>query len=131
MAYSIETPILSTFYLEDTLQLWSDGVNTTKVKRFTEDELNWAKSRASETKSAADYIRTYLPRHGFYIIDCLHHVVTTQDLQISRLEIDSTSLNDALESWIKGEPLELIETDCTSTIACNPYCTANQELNTS
>lgn len=47
MAYSIETPILSTFYLEDTLQLWSDGVNTTKVKRFTEDELNWAKSRAS------------------------------------------------------------------------------------
>lgn len=102
MAYEISTPIFSTFFLEDSTQMWSDGVNKTSAKNFDTDELEWAKKRANETIRDVETIESHVTRHGFYIIDCLHHVVTTQDEQISLLEVDKMSLNGALEQWLEG-----------------------------
>ena len=82
----------------------------------------WTKLREGQTRFALYMLRGQESKHGLFVPDCLWHVLTLYDEQVSKLEVNGITFNEALGQWLDGQVTLVIEDDCGERIACNPKC---------
>ena len=48
--------------------------------------------------------------------------MTLEDDQISKIEVNGSTFNEAYGEWLDGKITVYIEGDCGDELACNPNC---------
>ena len=119
---SIQTPTFFAFYLHDQYQAGADGILKTDIQQFTQLEQEWTKLREHQTRFALNQLSGLESRHGLFVPDCLKHVMTLEDDQISKIEVNGSTFNETYGEWLDGKITVYIEDDCGDELACNPNC---------
>ena len=96
----LDTPTFFATYLYDQVQMGDDGISKQRAEDFTEAEKAWALKRKSDTAERISKVAG--SKHGFFAINCLHHVMSDLNSQISSLEINGYTFSQAVELWLSG-----------------------------
>ena len=89
--------------------------------------MKWVKGRGQANIDSLNTLTKKGAISAVFAINCLHHVVTFDNSQISQLEIKGTTLEEAVDNFLNGKKSIHINDDCGDEIACNPACPANYE----
>ena len=120
------TPTFYATYLYDLIQMANDGITKKSVKDYTQGEREWAVHRKDATTDRMARVKN--SEHGFFAINCLFHVLSTQDSQVNELTIGDETFSEAVGEWLEGKKVKAVDDDCGDTMACNTHCPPSATL---